>query len=230
MLGLAGCETIGVYRFRLTVEIDTPGGVRDGSSVMQVRYGLSVNMNGGGEQADVDLLGEAVFVDLGAAGHVIAVLGHPLLLSGAYDQRFMPADVFFPDRSGPSQVRQLKAAGGTMRGGADLAPDQFPSLVVYERPADPASARVVYGRGIGTIPDGAGEREVEIHVDEIAQVFGAGYGLRGMRLEMVADDTPITREIGRRLPWLTDPNVVQNPGWMRLPELARIVINLLRSS
>lgn len=230
MLGLAGCgETIGLYRFRLTVEVDTPRGVRVGSSVMQVRYGVSHNFNGGGQQADVDLDGEAVFVDLGDGRHMIAVLGHPLLLSGAYDQRFMPADVFFPDTSGPRQMRKLQASGKKLQGGADLAVEQIPSLATFERPADPASARVVYGRAIGTVADGAGERELGIHIDEIAEVFGAGYALRRVRLDVVPENTPITRQIEQRLPWLNDPNVMKNPGWSRLPEVSRIAINLLRS-
>lgn len=169
VLGLAGCETIGVYRFRLTVEIDTPQGVRSGSSVMQVRYGLSHNINGGGQQANTDLDGEGVFVDLGDGRHLVLVHGHPLLRSGAWDQRFMPADVFFPNTSGPGQLRKLEASGGSLQGGADLALDQIPSLATFERgTADPTSARVVYGQAIGTVPDGAREREVEVHLDEIA--------------------------------------------------------------
>ncbi|KRA60366.1 hypothetical protein ASD79_09020 [Caulobacter sp. Root655] len=229
MLGLAGCETVGVYRFRLTVEIDTPRGVRDGSSVMQVRYGVSYNINGGGQQADVDLDGEAVFVDLGDGRHVIAVLGHPLLRSGAYEQRFLPADAFFPDYSSLRQIRALKASGKKLQGAADLAVEQIPSLATFERPADPTSARVVYGRAIRMVADGAGERETRVHIDEIAEVFGAGYALRRVRLEIVPENTPITRQIKQRLPWLNDPNVMKNPGWALLPELSRIVINLLVS-
>jgi hypothetical protein len=230
VLGLTGCETIGVYRFRLTVEIDTPQGVRSGSSVMQVRYGVSHNINGGGEQSQVDLDGEAVFVDLGGGRHVLLVLGHPLLRSGAWDQRFMPADVFFPETSGPRQMRTLKASGGDLRGGADLPAEQIPSLATFERgTADPASARVVYGRAIGRVVDGAGEREVGIHIDEIAQVIGPGHGLRRVRLDMVSADTPITRRLEAIFPWLTDPAVMGNPGWSRLSEVSQLVITLLRS-
>ncbi len=229
-LGLTGCETIGVYRFRLTVEIDTPRGVRSGSSVMQVRYGLSLNVNGGGQQADVDLDGEGVFVDLGDGRHLVLVHGHPLLRSGAWDQRFMPADVFFPDHSGPRQIRTLKASGGRLQGGADLTPEQIPSLATFERgTADPASARVVYGKAIGRVVDGADEREKGGHIDEIAQVFGPGHGLRRVRLDMVSADTPITRRLKATFGWLSDPAVMQNPGWSSLPEVSRLVIILLRS-
>jgi len=229
MLGLTGCETVGVYRFRLTVEIDTPQGVRSGSSVMQVRYGVSPNINGGGQQADVDLDGEAVFVDLGDGRHLLAVLGHPLLRSGAYQQRFLPADVFFPDYSSLRQIRTLKASGGKLQGGADLAIEQIPSLATFERPADPASARVVYGRAIRRVADGAGERERRVHIDEIAEAFGAGYALRRVHLDMVPNSTPITRQLVQIFPWLNDPLVLKSPAWERLPELSRIVINLLVS-
>lgn len=229
MLGLAGCETIGVYRFRLTVEIDTPHGLRTGSSVMQVRYSLGVNFNGGGQQSHEDLEGEGAYVDLGDGRNLVAVLGHPLLGSLAWRRLFLPADIFFPNQSGPQQLRDLKASGGKMEGGADLTLDQSPSLVTFERPDDPASARVVYGESIGKVFDGTRERETFVHIDEIAQVFGPGYALRRMRTDIVPRNTPITRQLGQRFPWLNDPNVMQNPGWMALPSLARTVISLMRA-
>jgi hypothetical protein len=35
LLGVAGCaRTIGVYRYRVTVEVETPQGLRSGASVM----------------------------------------------------------------------------------------------------------------------------------------------------------------------------------------------------
>ena len=64
-----------VHRFRLGVEIATPEGPRAGSSVIEVR---TTNYKSGlpemrGLRSTVR--GEAVFVDLGARGHVIAILG-----------------------------------------------------------------------------------------------------------------------------------------------------------
>ena len=223
MLGLAGCETVGVYRFRLTVEVDTPQGVRSGSSVMQVRYGVEPNINGGGQQADVDLDGEGVLIDLGGGRHVVALLGQALMQSGAFERRFLPAEVFYPDVSGPQQIQALKASGGNLQGSAGLTGDQIPSMATFQRATDPASARVVHGKALRD----AGQAPVTI--DDFAQVFGPGHGLKRVRLDMVSADTPITRRLEATFGWLADPAVMENPGWSRLPELSRLVIVLLRS-
>lgn len=226
---LAGCETLGVYRFRLTVEIDTPQGVRSGSSVMQVRYGLSLNFNGGGQQGDTDLVGEGVYVDLGGGRHVVAVLGQPLLRSGAWERKFLPANVLLHGSSGLQQIKDLKAEGRDLEGSADVPFDQIPSMVTFERSNDPASAKVVWGKGFTETEDAQGYRVRAVRVDDFAETFGPGHGLRRVWLEMVARDTPITSQLGTRFPWLRDPRMMAGDGWLRIPEDARQVIILMTS-
>ena len=63
-LGLSGCTKADSYRYRLTVEVDTPQGLRTGSSVIEVGF-LKIPdwlPNGGG--VSIKYRGEAVAVDL----------------------------------------------------------------------------------------------------------------------------------------------------------------------
>ena len=64
-----------VHRFRLTIEVDTPEGLKRGSGVWQsawTRKADWIPQTGG---ALSSLRGDAVFVELGQGRHVIAILG-----------------------------------------------------------------------------------------------------------------------------------------------------------
>src|ERR1051325_677921 len=64
------------HRYRLTIELDTPEGVRSGSSVIEVtRKDVRWILIAQGRH-EFDVRGEAVFVDLGANRHVIAIMAH----------------------------------------------------------------------------------------------------------------------------------------------------------
>ena len=65
-----------VHRFRLTIEVDTPSGLKSGSSVLESAWGLKADWipQTGGAVGNLRR-GEAVFVDLGGGRNVIAILG-----------------------------------------------------------------------------------------------------------------------------------------------------------
>jgi hypothetical protein len=60
------------YRYKMTVEVETPQGLRSGSSVIEVRTSGGGLTNTGGIQSRVQ--GEAVAVDLGSRGALFALL------------------------------------------------------------------------------------------------------------------------------------------------------------
>jgi hypothetical protein len=69
-LALGGCGSPGKasYRFRMTVEVETPQGIKSGSSVMEVRLARGMAI---GDQSGVTsgVFGEAVVVDLPDGGY-----------------------------------------------------------------------------------------------------------------------------------------------------------------
>src|SRR5262245_578483 len=77
LAALTGCSgPVYTYRYRLTVEVDTPEGLKSGSSVIETTVQDNTESWGPPESRMVRsrTKGEAVFVDLGSGKHVIALL------------------------------------------------------------------------------------------------------------------------------------------------------------
>ena len=77
LAAVAGCAPSVTYRYRLTVEVETPDGMRSGSSVIETNiHDTTGNWWALGEarRASSRVRGEAVFVDLGSGRNVVALL------------------------------------------------------------------------------------------------------------------------------------------------------------
>lgn len=170
------------HRFRLTVEVDTPDGVRSGSSVIEVErrdYGwVPVASPGGGRVFLVR--GEAAFADLGAGRNVVAVLAH-----GDNAQDVSRIITLWAEAHGRKRWYEDVWSGRTeLRGVVELKPPLVPTLVAFADPLDPSTVRVV-------------------RPEEFEAVFGPGFRFRRATLEVVPTSVPVTRGvIERRLPWL----------------------------
>ena len=73
-LALAGCDKPGsgaAYRYRLTLDVETPEGAKTGSSVIEVR---TWETHFEGKRTNHEVRGQAVVVDLGARGLLFALL------------------------------------------------------------------------------------------------------------------------------------------------------------
>jgi len=205
-------------RFRLTLEIDTPTGVKSASNVYEYRAFRMMT----GPWANT-VSGDAVFVDLGSGKHIIAILAH-----GERAQ--------WVDKFATAWFEAYKPATGASieMGPRDLTEFNIPTLVTFGDIRDPKTARVVYawGRRIETtiLPNGKQDhdRGPELKVDDIAAVFGGGYAFKRAWVEVVPagiwpfselalpfnllglTGTPVTRGIEKRLPWLG-----QRQPWMK---------------
>lgn len=174
------------HKYRLTVEVETPQGVRSASNVMAVYQGkISIAGIGGG----TGLRGEAVFVDLGQGRNLIAVLAHGHHGSDIDGMNYLALDAF--KAAGNDIVfHQLRQLSGSVPVRGDL----IPTLVTFADLADPRTARVVQH-------------------DNLSATFGPGYRLRGVTLGLVPVGfwpfdfggplgEPVTKGIERRLPFL----------------------------
>ena len=172
------------HKYRLTVEVETPQGVKSASGVMAVHPDRSYSRGG-----KTSTRGDAVFVDLGGGKNLVVLLAHG-------DKSLELDEINYV------ALRAYKAAGqnvsfnqmSRMTGKAPVKGEMIPLLVSFADPADPATARVVPSDGIEA-------------------VLGQGIRLRGMSAEVVPNGVwpldfggplgdPVTRGIEARLPWL----------------------------
>jgi hypothetical protein len=231
-LALAGCGPAKTdeVRYRIGVEFDTPDGVKSASSVIKVtrqhppsyspmpRWGWKIE-------------GEAVFVDLGLGKHAIMLLVH-----GKGDDGGDSFLTLWGRAYGLNNGESFDAWNGKhserIKGITELASELVPTIVTFTDITNPASAKIVRGEKVDIISPQVGGQQhvVRTPIDEMAATFGPGYAFRRATVEIVANDTPITRGIEGRLPWINDPELGKNPRWMQLPELARTVLTSLKRS
>ncbi|EPR43815.1 hypothetical protein dsx2_0039 [Desulfovibrio sp. X2] len=197
------------HRYRITLEVDTPDGVRTGSSVIQV----SLRKKASGGQLSLEFLradvrGEAVYVDLGKGKNLLALLAFGP--SGSCANRL---PVLAAAALGRYQTGFYRAAP-FWTGQAELYGEFLPTLVTFTNPGDPDSVRVVLP---GTL----------------AAVLGPGYRFRRAWLEMTHDG-PTSGILEKKLPWIGDPEEEeiaehrldaghQNPFDQRIPVGVRFV-------
>lgn len=197
MLSLASCgwRDTAEIRYRITIEVDTPTGLRSGSSVWSFRLrpgGLTSAHNS-------EFKGEAIAVDIREGRTLYALLvgggidgdrvyhGVPAMLPENLHRRMGLTRQFEREVLG-DRVRVLRYIRGLPR--RRLALDCGASheyecllLVQFRDPADPATIEAVpYGR--------------------LSQAFGPGVRVRAVYLE-VTDDRP-SFDLQDRLRWLDD--------------------------
>lgn len=199
-----GYEELPSYRYRLTVEVQTPEGIRSGSSVIEVRtWQASQRTIPSPGAIKTRENGQAIAIDLGRQGFVFA-----LMRAGNFmDWPGSVARSLIPRASGDRyEVRQAEiAAIKAIRGAREVPPtfmsgstplQNWPDLVGFADRSRPETIRWV-----GPLPAG--------------RTAASGIAIRRVTFEIV--DAPVTRGIDKRLPWLRD-----NAGGDRLPnDLAR---------
>jgi hypothetical protein len=172
------------HKYRLTVEVETPEGIKAASGVMAVHPDRSYSRGG-----RTRTKGDAVLVDLGGGKNLVALLAH-------IDQTL--------DLDGMNYValRAFRAAGrnvsfndmSRLTGAVPVTGALIPVLVTFKDLGDPGTAR--------TVPP-----------DDLAAALGKGFQLHGISAEVVPNGVwpldfgwvlgePVTRGIEAKLPWL----------------------------
>lgn len=175
------------YRYRLTVEVETPEGLRTGSSVIEVQQSIGrTTMDGFGEQVFLRTRGEAVAVDLPDGRTLYALLRSggdvewaarviPFLSPDAEDDN--PLDDFLQLKGKKDLPRTFPPVAWIKERSA------YPMMVTFGDEADPASV-------------------AEVDPDNLAATFGEGVKLKRITAELT--DDPVTTGIEDRLGWLPE--------------------------
>lgn len=206
-------------RYRLTVEVETPRGLRAGSSVIEVRGVKNpdwVNPEGRGTRSS--FRGEAVAVDLPNGKTLFALLKSA---GGEFDAADYPG-LAFRGRLKDSHdwlesmrklldwkgvVVPMPASETVMRNGGTTV-SALPRLIAFGSITDPESVE-------------------QVNVAALDANFGAGVKLRRITVEIT--DDAVTTDLAKRLPWLTSNAVMTNPGWGRMSYDSRRTIAALFS-
>lgn len=181
-------------RWRLIVEIDTPDGVRTGSSVLESQFFKTFGAVGG---ASSSLKGEAVFVDLGNGKFVIAALAHGKTGADSGTISALPVTTLTKAGRGSGVYRKLQEMDGVLSGEAVLDARLIPTMVTFDDVDDPRSVRILDPFG-----------------DDFERQFGEGVRFKQAKVEIVPYETswlrnlfgppevPITTDIVDKLSWL----------------------------
>ncbi len=166
-------------RYRLTVEVETPQGLKTGSSVIKTIREEHIQFLPEVGVVTWRVTGEAVFVDLGGGKNLVVTLtsnasGRSTSV-GAAGLPFSPG----PDlntRGYPAKWREVVRLG--IR---NIPPARLPTTVTFTDISDPKSVKLVDPR-------------------DLAATFGEGYGIKRATVEVTRDG--VTEGIEGKLGWL----------------------------
>lgn len=178
------------HKYRLTVEIETPDGVRSASGVMAVHPNRNYRGSGSGPSGPITK-GDALAVDLGDGRLLVALLVHGTTPAETDDMNYLPLRALAATGKRIS-FRDVKHQTDTVPVTGTL----IPTLVSFQNVGDPKSAR---------------------HIDpaQMSEALGQGFGLRSVSLVVLPaglwpfdfggfTGEPVTRNIDKTLRWATD--------------------------
>jgi hypothetical protein len=184
-LRLASCGRTESYRYKLTVAVNTPDGVKKASSVVEVTF-LEVSIPGRGIMHKLN--GEALYLDLGpGARPLIALLTSQPHPKYGKDLRWSrdagPDDNLLSQLYGPTLPDLLDDVSriARTRGAHKIAPNDLPNLVTFADMKNPGSV-------------------VEVDPNNLRGTLGPGVSWNEITLE--STDEPITTGIEKKLFWL----------------------------
>ena len=207
-LALAGCGRSASYRYKLTISLNTPDGVKTASVVNEVTL-REIYIEGTGIADNLD--GEALYLDLGPGRRPLLAL-----VIGVCDNGFCSTDFktwgellkhwfgpiptnmmarLYGDRiSGSGRTNGLFKEFATLakvRPPPVLQPSDLPMLVTFDDINDPKSVRLVKS-------------------NDLAASLGPGVSWRSITLQPTHE--PLTTGIEQKLPWLKTMKV--KGGWL----------------
>ena len=190
-LAISACasdDTAPDYRYRLTVEVETPEGLKTGSSVIEVKQRL---VRPGSSPANMAVerrvRGEAVAVDLPGGRTLFALLRS----DNNVDWASYVMQTLAPHTDSETFAQQLDNM--LLLEGEIVLPRTFPPVGHLEE----RSAYLMLVT-FGNIDDPASVERVD--PDDLAFTFGDGVSLK--RITVQVTDDPVTTGIEQRLGWL----------------------------
>lgn len=181
---LSGCGLFGnpVYRFKMTVEVETPDGLKRGASVYAVsatNYSPTIFPEARGRSREV--VGEAVAVEVSPDKTLFALMK---TVNGAGDDNLAYLSMVTLDPAYKNdwvESAQRISSGDGIRSPVDVAEGDYPLLVTFTDIDDPRSVQ-------------------RVDPANLAASFGPGIRLKRITVEVTDDD--VTTGFEKQLRWL----------------------------
>lgn len=191
-----GFRVNGTWRYKMTVTVETPEGLKSGSAVREIsssnsKYKLKLPESG----SVGSLKGAAIVVDLGEHGKLFALLRgeHNVDLGKNIVPKVWPYEGGYTSIAGIKYYREFKA------GKTGITLENYPMLVMFKNINDPKTVtRVLEVQKIRN-PSTA-QDEYLLKADHFEELFGRGVKLKEITIETT--DEPVTWNIDSILPWL----------------------------
>lgn len=162
------------WRYKLTVTVETPEGIKTGSAVREVTYTNGPKILPDVAGASWKVKGEAVVVDIGQDKNLFALLD----VNGSYQIVY---DVFpYQGQSVRDHIQYYKSLTGQKK---TLEKSQYPTMVTFKDIKDPKTVE-------------------QVDPFNLSATFGAGVNLKDVTIEMTDED--VTWEVEKCLKWLND--------------------------
>jgi hypothetical protein len=176
------------HKYRLTVEVETPDGMKSASGVLAVFPDRGYSRGG-----HTRIGGDAVFVDLAGGKNLVALLAHPDKSLDLDGMNYLALRAYGAARGSRVSFNEMSR----MSGRVPVTGALIPVLLTFGDPKDPGSARLVAP-------------------DDPEAALGKGFRLHGIIAEVVPNGwwpidfggplgEPVTRGIEAKLPWLNGP-------------------------
>jgi hypothetical protein len=181
------------HKYRLTMDVETPAGLKSTSGILSVRPNRNYGGTGSGSSLP-QTKGDALLVDLGAGKSLVALLAYGADGSNFEDASFLPTRLYGA-RDRRIGFRDIKNLAGAP---AVPVPEALrPVFVLFADASDPKSAR-------------------RVDANDLEASLGKGFRLRDLMIDVVANGLwpidvgdvlgePVTRGIEAKLPWLKTP-------------------------
>jgi len=187
----------GTWRYKITVEVETPEGIKTGLAVREVTFQRMPHPLPHMKSASSRLKGEAVVVDLGKRGVLFALInGYKI---GVDHAELLPFYIFSFPKNGPTSREGLGYYSNLKAGPKELEPQYYPVLVRFRDMNDPKTVESLLEMEKCPGHHGAGE-PLCVQKDRFEEAFGEGVKVKAVTIEMT--DEPITTGIVKWLHWL----------------------------
>ena len=173
-------------RYRITVNVETPEGIKSGSAVRELRVSRFPSPSPDARGFSAKLTGEAVVVDLGSKGKIFSLLDYPsayITIAESFSRNLGRDDILFFRNLKPGTKVAVPLSGQH-------------EIVYFSDLSDPKTVQAVYKtKRIDTKSIHKKGYEAD---DRLSEIFGPGYRVKDITIEITRD--PITRGVAEIIP------------------------------